>query len=272
MTEQHRGYETRSAVAETAIEGAIQTAIEQMKADAPCEEGITGLATQVFYSKFHFSREFRRVTGTTPRRFLAAVRMHQAKTHLLCDDVGIAQVSNVVGYSSVGTFSTRFTELVGVPPREWRTSGGRLDPINDRVGCGNGRIQGRVRCPGDMGYDVESVFVGAYPDRVLQGSPVACTRADIGGPFQVTGVPAGRWVLICHAEGRRTDPDRTDLPPRQEFLGYGFVEISDLPEGRALQIDLHPRSVTDPPAVYERTGLWSCHSAGLGPEPDPVSA
>ena len=91
------GVLTTSVEDASPMEAAVISAIEAMHADALCEDGIEGLAVENFYSKFHFSRQFRRITGTTPRRFLAAVRMGQAKEHLLTGDDGIAEVSNLVG-------------------------------------------------------------------------------------------------------------------------------------------------------------------------------
>lgn len=241
---------------ESPMQAAVETAIEQMHADAPCEEGITGLAVQVFYSKFHFSREFHRLTGTTPRRFLASVRMQQAKLHLLVGDSGIAYVSNLVGYSSVGTFSTRFTELVGASPRQWRVSGGHLDRIDGGEGVGQRCVQGRIRRPESAPSCPGPVFVGAYPDRVLQGAPVAWALAEPDGTFQLRGVPDGRWVIIASAAGTSAQPETfKSAELRQELMAYGFLEVGTEPQRRALQLDLRPRCILDPPMLFERTGL-----------------
>ena len=65
---------------------------------------------------YHFARIFRNVTGIPPGEFLTAVRLERTKQLLLDTDLGVAEVCFEVGYESVGTFATRFKDLVGLPP------------------------------------------------------------------------------------------------------------------------------------------------------------
>src|SRR5437763_3941434 len=84
-------------------------------------------------SPHHFNRVFRRVTGVPPRRFLGALRLEAAKQLLLTTPLSVTEVCFEVGYGSVGTFTTRFTQLVGVPPGELRRLAAALAP--DDVGA-----------------------------------------------------------------------------------------------------------------------------------------
>lgn len=245
---------------EEPIKAAIESTIRSMHADAQCEEGIGGLATGVFYSKFHFSREFRRLTGTTPRRFLSAVRLNEAKRRLIVEDSGIAFVCNVVGYSSVGTFSTRFTELVGASPRAWRSHGGVLDPLEPGPGLGPYSAQGRVFISGEFADVAGPVFVGAYPDHVLQGPPAAFVRVWPGEVFRLEGLPPGRWSIIATASAPTGVVPSGDS---SELVGYAFIEVSARPQRRALRLELHPRTVLDPPTVFARTGVCAARSPEL---------
>ena len=67
----------------------------------------------------HLSREFRRAYGESPYGYLMTRRIERAMALLRGGDVGVTEACFAVGYWSLGTFSTRFTGLVGVPPSEY---------------------------------------------------------------------------------------------------------------------------------------------------------
>src|SRR5947208_14188411 len=71
-------------------------------------------------SRSYFARLFRDVTGITPGRFLAAIRIHQAKCLLLSTSTTVTDISFAVGYNSLGSFTTYFSNSVGVPPGRFR--------------------------------------------------------------------------------------------------------------------------------------------------------
>jgi AraC-like DNA-binding protein len=88
------------------------------------------LASGVFMSAGHLSREFKRVYGESPYSYLMTRRVERAMTLLRRGDMSVTEVCFAVGSSSLGTFSTRFTELVGVPPSVYqRDSGGEWDGV-----------------------------------------------------------------------------------------------------------------------------------------------
>ena len=68
----------------------------------------------------HLSREFRRAYGESPYSYLMTRRIERAMALLRGGDLSVTEVCFTVGCSSLGTFSTRFTELVGVPPSVYR--------------------------------------------------------------------------------------------------------------------------------------------------------
>jgi AraC-like DNA-binding protein len=68
----------------------------------------------------HFSREFRRAYGESPYSYLMTRRIERAMALLRRGDLSVTDVCFTVGCSSLGTFSTRFTELVGMPPSAYR--------------------------------------------------------------------------------------------------------------------------------------------------------
>src|SRR6187401_1155783 len=78
------------------------------------------LAGGAHMSAGHFSREFRRAYGESPYAYLMTRRIERAMSLLRRGDLSVTEVCFAVGCSSLGTFSTRFTELVGVPPSTYR--------------------------------------------------------------------------------------------------------------------------------------------------------
>ena len=74
------------------------------------------MAAAAGVSKFHFSRAFKAVYGETPVRFLTRRRVERAKDLLRTSNLTVTEVCMLVGYSSVGSFSSRFSELVGMSP------------------------------------------------------------------------------------------------------------------------------------------------------------
>jgi AraC-like DNA-binding protein len=87
-----------------------------------------GLAALVGMSRFHLVRQFRAVYGETPMRYLSRRRIERAQDLLRTANLTVTEICMLVGYSSLGSFSTRFTELVGESPvvyrNRWAARGG----------------------------------------------------------------------------------------------------------------------------------------------------
>ena len=81
---------------------------------------VEALARGVHMSAGHLSREFRLAYGESPYSYLMTRRIERAMALLRRGDLSVTEVCFAVGCSSLGTFSTRFTELVGVPPSAYR--------------------------------------------------------------------------------------------------------------------------------------------------------
>ena len=81
---------------------------------------VEALARGVNISAGHLSRRFRAAYGESPYSYLMTRRIERAMALLRRGDLSVTEVCFVVGCSSLGTFSTRFTELVGVPPSTYR--------------------------------------------------------------------------------------------------------------------------------------------------------
>ena len=81
---------------------------------------VEALARGVHMSAGHLSREFRRAYGESPYSYLMTRRIERAMALLRRGDLSVTEVCFAVGCSSLGTFSTRFTELVGMPPSTYQ--------------------------------------------------------------------------------------------------------------------------------------------------------
>lgn len=81
---------------------------------------VEALARGVNVSAGHLSREFKQAYGESPYSYLMTRRIERAMALLRRGDLSVTEVCFTVGCSSLGTFSTRFTELVGVPPSVYR--------------------------------------------------------------------------------------------------------------------------------------------------------
>jgi AraC-like DNA-binding protein len=86
---------------------------------------VAALARGVHMSAGHLSRQFRLAYGESPYSYLMTRRIERAMALLRRGDLSVTEVCFAVGCSSLGTFSTRFTELVGMPPSAYRRQDGR---------------------------------------------------------------------------------------------------------------------------------------------------
>jgi AraC-like DNA-binding protein len=76
--------------------------------------GVAGL------SKYHFQRLFRATYGVTPAAYVSQRRVERAQDLLRATNLAVTEVCHLVGFSSLGSFSSRFRELVGESPRDFQ--------------------------------------------------------------------------------------------------------------------------------------------------------
>lgn len=81
---------------------------------------VEALAQSVHMSTGHLSRQFRLAYGEAPYSYLMTRRIERAMALLRRGDLSVTDICFAVGFSSLGTFSTRFAELVGVSPSAYR--------------------------------------------------------------------------------------------------------------------------------------------------------
>jgi AraC-like DNA-binding protein len=81
---------------------------------------VAALARAAFMSPAHFSRQFKAAYGETPYAYLMTRRIERAKALLRHGEMSVTEVCMAVGCTSLGSFSARFTELVGETPTAYR--------------------------------------------------------------------------------------------------------------------------------------------------------
>jgi AraC-like DNA-binding protein len=81
---------------------------------------VDAIARAALMSTAHFSRQFRAAYGETPYAYLMTRRIERAKLLLRGGEISVSEVCMAVGCTSLGSFSARFTELVGETPTAYR--------------------------------------------------------------------------------------------------------------------------------------------------------
>ena len=93
---------------------ATEQIVSWMREHLDQEISMEEMAEKAGVTPFHFLRTFRRWTGVTPALFLSALRLEEAKRLLLTTDRSVTDICFDVGYNSLGTFTTRFTQLAPI--------------------------------------------------------------------------------------------------------------------------------------------------------------
>jgi AraC-like DNA-binding protein len=86
---------------------------------------LDAMAAAAGFSRFHFARSFRAAYGEPPGAYLTRRRVERAQDLLRSVNLTVTEICHLVGFSSLGTFSRRFSELVGCSPTAYRRDHGR---------------------------------------------------------------------------------------------------------------------------------------------------
>lgn len=239
-----------------AVERVIQTMRTQLSEPLSLEE----MAEIACLSPFHFNRVFRSITGIPPGEYLAALRLHAAKRLVLTTSQSVTDVCFDLGYTSLGTFTSRFKQLIGLSPLQLRQLANELAPAP------LGPLEARIHMAQSLtalhddgvrgtitSLDSFSglIFVGLFPRPIPQGRPVACTTLATPGHFQLSPVPDGLYYL--RAAALPWAPRAlTYLLPETGLLVAAAARPVLVRGGRAeapVELVLRPRRPADPPIL-----------------------
>lgn len=213
---------------------------------------LSEMASTAILSPFHFSRVFRDTTGVSPGRFLSAIRLYEAKRLLLTTPLSVTDISFEVGYNSLGTFTRRFTQSVGISPSKFRRlpelgMSGLPRPQGRERPARAGSVLGMVLMP-DTNVPTE-VYLGAFAGRIAQGRPPSCDV--LREPrYMLSGVPEGEWYVhaVALAAGARSDPMEqwTRTPLFVGVTGPLTVRADSVVQADVL---MRPKCLTDMPIL-----------------------
>lgn len=255
----------RSCTQESRVR-AVERVIAAMRARLDEPLTLKAMAKIAFISPFHFNRVFHQITGIPPAQFLYALRLDTAKQLLLTTNRSVTEVCYDVGYNSLGTFTTRFTQLVGLSPgrlrrlaERWATL--RLDSKLDDLAREDVRavqphfISGLIKAPD--GFD-GTIFVGLFNTHIPQGRPVGGALLTAPGPFRIGPVAAGRYHAFAAAFPKSREPLSFLLPDSERLLvgvgGEPIIVRDGLARG-SVEVSLRPMQITDPPILIALPSL-----------------
>jgi AraC-like DNA-binding protein len=228
------------------------------------------LAEIAIISPFHFDRVFQRITGVPPCQFLGALRLQAAKRLLLTTTLTVTDVCFEVGYNSLGTFTSRFTQLVGLPPRRLRQMAKerpnpymrmlreRREPVGATVEKG-AAVEGRLNL---AGVEPGPIFIGLFRSRLPQSSPASCTVVTETGTYSMGHVADGKYHLFASAFTWSEDPITYLLPEADAVrigMSEGAVLVKSGKVSGTIDVNLRPPDITDPPLLTALPYLVSRH-------------
>ncbi len=233
---------------------AVERAIRMMRERYPDPLSLDDMARAAFFSRYHFNRMFRHLTGLPPGRFLAAIRLEAAKRLLLTTRFSITAVCFEVGYNSVGTFTSHFTEYVGIPPHRLRHVPREM--LERVLGLARSRPPAAPREPGTglaatlrLAAPADSsgpVFVGLFATPVPRGRPLACVVAEGPGEVSLPLREEGCWAFAVRIPvcGDPATALLCESAPRGRAgpLGPGRAAA-------AVELTLRPPELMDPPVL-----------------------
>ncbi len=236
----------------------VERVIQMMHVYVAESLSLEDMADIACLSPYYFNRIFHQHIGIPPGEFFATLRLHVAKQLLLTTEASITEICFSIGYSGLGSFTTRFTQLVGLSPSRLRHLA-RNEPITlsvvqRRVTKLAGlqlpspwRISGQIR---SEEFTQGNIFVGLFPKPIPQGRPVSCTLLAAPGPFQLAPVPPGKYALMVAALPASPDPLVYLLPTSRLLVGI-FAPLVVAPGRVPEQVDilLRPTCLTDPPII-----------------------
>ncbi|OJF16232.1 helix-turn-helix transcriptional regulator [Couchioplanes caeruleus] len=253
---------------------AVLRSIGTMREHLGDDLSLRTLAQAAWLSPFHFHRVFHRLTDSTPARFLAAWRIAEAKRLLAYSDDSVTDVCMHVGYASLGTFTSQFTRVVGVPPGRFRRlvqayADVPFHDIVERLGAALAppehpevtvSVDGG---PGDGALAVIGLFDGAIPQRRPAGCAVVRTPGTAG--LVIPPDTACQPLAMCFERSVtvREAVAATDLDRCYVAAAPGPILLDDATSPVTVELPLRRRRPTDPPILLALPLLMAVAGADL---------
>ncbi|MFE9274985.1 helix-turn-helix transcriptional regulator [Paenibacillus glucanolyticus] len=218
------------------------------------------LAGYIGYSPYHFSRIFKDRIGLPPLYYVSSLRLEKAKDLLLHTHLSIRDIALEIGQQSLGTFTTRFTERVGVTPSQFRNSMEEADKhllslqsLNDwresmPIQNPNLTVEGTIEATAPF---QGVILIGLFAKPIPEGFPLYGTLLPSVGSFRFTDVSPGTYYLMATSVPwgmQAVDfllPQSTTLRTRSREP----IIVTSNSKTRHLQVTLHVPRLDDPPIL-----------------------
>lgn len=253
----------------------VRQVVETMRQNFWNPISLNDMAEMANFSPCYFNQVFRSIVGIPPSRYLTALRLDAAKRFLIDTNLRVIDICYEVGYNSLGTFSSRFTELVGVSPQGFRELAHRdnwrlfkaflqtqkralptLFHSHKQIAMGSIYAPQAAQTPVAINTQKPAtpIFIGLYALPMPQGKPIAYTIAPAARLYMLPPVADGRYYVFATAFEWSEDPRSFLLLDwqREDLL----VGMGDRPlyvrNGRYqnhIDLNLRPMQPTDPPLL-----------------------
>lgn len=217
------------------------------------------LSKHVGYSPYHFIRLFKAQTGLSPYYYISSFRLQKAKDLLLHTNLTVRDIAEQIGQQSLGTFTTRFGEKIGVTPSSFRTQQHltetyvqalkalpRMGEVEEHrtshtgvLGC----VHAKIPFEG-------VIFIGLFHKPIPEAIPLYGTLMRSLGQFHFPNVKPGTYYLMATSiswEMKSMDIllPHTSLRTRH----HEPIVIESYDDVHRQQVTLHPPSFDDPPIL-----------------------
>lgn len=227
------------------------------------------LAKQAAYSPYHFTRIFKEQIGLSPQYYISSLRLQRAKDLLLETRLTIRDISLEIGQQSLGTFTTRFTNKVGMTPSEFRhaseQAGYTLQSLQDLSDWGVSEAypasllaqQGLRGSQGSIEGEIISdipfrgvILIGLFAKPIPEGMPLYGTLLSSPGTFCFPHVKPGAYYLMATSVAWSSSTVEM-LLPHSTLRSWAREALVVKPGSKVpyQQIKLQPPRLDDPPIL-----------------------
>ncbi len=235
---------------------ALQDVVALMRRDPAVEFHTATAAARLDLPSFAFIRAFKQLTGLSPQRFHAALRIELAKRLAVETDRSVTEISFDAGYNSLGTFVRTFTALVGVSPGQLRRLARGDTAVIDELAAGlpaepPSREAAGIRATIDAPVPGASILAaGLFPQGLPAGLPFDGCFVDPADPVFRLAWPPGRRRASLLVAAIGAFSIRHAWAGRLEGVRVCSLRLTALPcppSAAPLRLRLRPLKETDPP-------------------------